>query len=180
MILQISTIKTKALLLICKELMQMYQDNEAQNKLEEKVKKDKKESFESFDTSLEKLSQGMLKELKRITKFYYDLSSETSDLKNQEAIKKSFDFLNFELNAHLAKNEPFCPLMLCVSFLSFWFKDLKQEGSNKEFIYFLMFPYKQSCDEILSSKEDEKHKLLNLKMLEFSEEIILKYDKLDL
>ncbi len=184
MILQVSTIKTKALLLICKELMQMYQDNETQNKLEEKSEGIKEESFKSLDTSLEKLSEDLLKELKRITKFYYNLDpisqDETPEISSKKAIKKSYDFLNFELNIHLAKNEPYCPLMLCISFLSFWFKELEKENSNKEFIYFLIFPYEQSYDEILFNKENKKYKLLNLKMLELGEEIISKYDELDL
>jgi hypothetical protein len=58
-----------------------------------------------------------------------------------------------------------------------WFKELGKESKSKEYIYFLLYPYSITYDKLLLNIKDEKFKVLNIKMIDIAERVILKYNK---
>ena len=167
MIINLSKIKTEALLLLCKDIISSYENND--------------EDIFSIDSEIKeymnKVSIDMLKQLKFLTRdasFYL----ENRNSYRVSAILKAYNFLNKELSNELKKGVEFNPSMLYFSMLAMWFKELGKESKSKEYIYFLIYPYANVYDKLLLNIKDEKFKQLNIKMIEIAERIILKYDRL--
>lgn len=166
MIINLSKIKTEALLLLCKDIITSYENIEDENfEIEDEIK-----------IYIKDISKDILKELKKVTKEndYY--------LKNKNsytipAILQSYNFLNLELSKEFKEGSAFNPSMLYISLLSMWFKELGKESKSKEYIYFLLYPYSIIYDKLLLNIKDEKFKILNIKMVDIAERVILKYDK---
>lgn len=167
MILNLSKIKTESLLLICRDLILSYKDNEDIQTygLDNEVSK----NFNS-------VSQDILKEIQKVTfkDEYY--------IKNQKhyrvrAIIDAYNFINKELSKELKKDEVFNPSMLYFSLLAVWFKELNKESKSKEYIYFIIYPYSHTYDKLLLNIQSIEFKNMNIKMLELAEKIIFKLDK---
>ena len=170
MILNLSKIKTESLLLFCRDLILSYKDKvDLENS---GVDKDIIENFNSIGIN-------MLKEIKKVTysDTYYLNNRKTSRVK---AILEGYNFINKEISANLKENQSFNPSMLYISLLALWFKELNKESTSKEFIFFTLYPYSFIYDKFLIKMSDVEYKIMNIKMIELSEIIVSKYDRLTL
>jgi len=168
MVLNISKIKTEALLLFCKDLINSYKNAKPTLNIDKTL-------YEDF----QKINEDVLEQIKNVTcdeKYYL------SHQKNFRirAILKCYSFLNNELNKNLKQNEEFNSSMLYFSFLALWFKELDKENRSKEFIYFILYPYTQIYDKFLITVKDIAYKSLNIKMINLAEKIVYKYDNISL
>ena len=167
MIINLSKIKTEALLLLCKDIIISYENSEDENFfINDEIK-----------NYIKNISKEILQELKKVTRdneFYIDNRSSSSRVKE---ILKAYNFLNEQLSKEFKEGMEFNPSMLYFSFLAMWFKELGKESKSKEYIYFLIYPYTNVYDKLLLNIKDEKFKILNIKMIEIAERVILKYDK---
>ncbi|WP_419763709.1 MAG: hypothetical protein ACNI28_07810 [Arcobacter sp.] len=166
MIINLSKIKTEALLLLCKDLISSYENSEDIDfSIDENIKK-----------YIDDISTDILIELKKVTRdndFY--IKNKSSSRIN--TILKAYNFINKELSREFQDSLEFNPSMLYISLLAMWFKELGKESKAKEYIYFLIYPYSNVYDKLLLNIKDEKFKILNIKMIEIAERVILKYDK---
>ena len=169
MILNLSKIKTEALLLFCKDLIESYIDKD-----EHLFNID-----EELTQAMDKISKDILKQIDLATlpSRYY--------IKNRNhyrirAVLTAYNYINQEITNELKDDNTFNPSMLYFSLLAVWFKELDKESKSKEYIYFIIYPYANVYDKLLIDIKDEKFKLLNIKMLELAERVILKLDKLSL
>jgi hypothetical protein len=166
MIVNLSKIKNEALLLFCKDIIISY----------ENVEDEKFLINEEIKNYINESSKHILKELQRVTKesqFYL----ENKNSYRIDAILKAYNFLNLELSKELNEGMSFNPSMLYIALLSMWFKELGKESKSKEYIYFLLYPYSLTYDKLLLKIEDERFKVLNIKMIEIAERVILRFDK---
>lgn len=162
MILNISKIKTEALLLFCKDIILTY--------------KDAHESF--FDVNEEthqyinSITQDILKQLKIVTKSheYYLKNRDNSRVK---AILLSYEYINKALSKELENGKPFNPSMLYFSMLATWFAELQKESRSKEYIYFIIYPYANVYDKLLVNIKDKEFRALNASMVNIAEKIVL-------
>lgn len=166
MIINLSKIKTEALLLLCKDLISSYENSEDIDFLiDENIKK-----------YIDEISKDILKELKKVTRDndFYIKNKSSSRIKS---ILKAYNFINKELSLEFQDSVEFNPSMLYISLLAMWFKELEKESKSKEYIYFLIYPYSNVYDKLLLNIKDEKFRNLNIKMINIAESVILKYDK---
>ena len=170
MILNISKIKTEALLLFCKDLILSYQNNLNENSFE--IDKDIIDEFNN-------ISNDMLKEISNVTlpNQYYLQNRKHYKIKS---ILDAYNFINNEISTNLKKNEEFNPSMLYFSLLALWFKELNKESHSKEYIYFILYPYSFVYDKLLVKMQNQDFKRLNVKMIELAEKIIYKFDSYNL
>ena len=169
MIINLSKIKTEALLLLCKDIISSYEKKEIDTFC---VDKEIKEYMQN-------VSSDMLKQLKNVTRdnqFYL----ENKNSYRITAILNAYNFLSNELSKEFKEGVEFNPSMLYFSLLAMWFKELDKESKSKEYIYFLIYPYSNVYDKLLLNIKDEKFKILNIKMIEIAERVILRYDRLSL
>jgi len=157
MVLNISKIKTEALLLFCKDLINSYKDVKPTANIDKLL-------YEEF----QKINEDILEQIINVTndeKYY--LTHQTNF--RIKAILRCYSFLNNELSKNLRQNEEFNPSMLYFSFLALWFKELNKESRSKEFIYFILYPYTQIYDKFLVKIKDITYKSLNIKMIDLAE-----------
>ncbi|RXK05741.1 hypothetical protein [Halarcobacter bivalviorum] len=169
MILNLSKIKTEALLLFCKDLILSYKDN--------------KDNFFDIDEELvdyiNSISDEILKQINNVT---FPTEHYINNKKHYRinAVLKAYDFINNTLTKEFEKIEEskrvFNPSMLYFSMLAVWFKELDKESRSKEYIYFTIYPYANVYDKLLINIKDETFKKINILMLELAEALIYKYD----
>lgn len=170
MILNLSKIKTEALLLFCKDLIASYKD------------KDEKlfEVDDEIDNYINNISNDMFKQIENCT-FPEDYYMKNRNHYRIKAVLKAYEFINKEIGKELSdgdKGKVFNPAMLYFSLLAVWFKELDKESRSKEYIYFTIYPYANVYDKLLVNIKDEKFKLLNIAMLEVAERVVFKLDKI--
>jgi len=167
MILNLSKIKTEALLLFCKDLIHSY-INERQNTF------DISEDILSF---MNKTSNEMLVQLEYMTypNDYYLKNAKNFKIK---AVLAAYNLINKEVGKALKKEKEFNPSMLYFSLLAMWFKELNHEARSKEYMYFIIYPYSRVYDKLLLNIKDENFKNLNISMLEVAEKVILKLERM--
>jgi hypothetical protein len=166
MILNLSKIKTEALLLFCKDLINSYKD---------------KEDLKSYGvdkeiiTNFNNIGNDMLKEILKVT---YEDNFYLSNRKHYKikAILDAYNFINQEISKLLKQGDAFNPSMLYFSMLAVWFKELNKESRSKEYIYFLLYPYGHVYDKLLDEIKNEDFKKLNIKMIELAEKIVYRLD----
>lgn len=166
MILNLSKIKTEALLLFCKDLILSYKDKE---EISFDIDKD-------ISKYIDEISNDMYKQLNNCTfpNEYYLKNSKHYRIK---AVLEAYNFINKELTKEFKDVKLFNPAMLYFSLLAVWFKELDKESRSKEYIYFTIYPYTTVYDKLLINIKDNKFKMLNISMLELAERIIYKLDK---
>lgn len=166
MILNISKIKTEALLLFCKDLITTYKDN-------------KKQFFpnnQDLEVYMKKVSEEILEQINNVTLPYAMYINNSKNFKIK-AILNAYNYLNKEISKELENGKVFNPSMLYLSMLTVWFKELKKESKSKEYIFFLLYTYTKVYDELLLNVNNDELKVLNIEMLNLSEKVILKFDK---
>ncbi|XPV68318.1 MAG: hypothetical protein ACNI25_13555 [Halarcobacter sp.] len=166
MILNLSQIKTEALLLFCKDLISSYKD----------VEEDIFDIDKEINQYINKISEDMYKQMSVCTfpNEYYIKNASHYRIK---AIIDAYNFLNFQLSKELKDGKPFNPAMLYFSLLAVWFKELDKESKSKSYIYFTIYPYGNVYDKLLVNIKDENFKKLNISMLEIAEKVIYKLDR---
>lgn len=167
MIINLSKIKTEALLLLCKDIISSYKDKEI----------DIFSIDKEINIFMNEVSKDIYKQLQNVTRensFYLENKSSV----RVSAVLNAYNFLSKELSNEFKEGVEFNPSMLYFSMLAMWFKELGKESKSKEYIYFLIYPYSNVYDKLLLNIKDEKFKVLNIKMIDIAERIILKYDSL--
>lgn len=167
MILNLSKIKTEALLLFCKDLISSYKEKE-----EELFDIDK-----DINDYIIEISNDMYKQMENCT-FPNDYYIKNRNHYRIKAVLQAYNFINKELTSQLQDGKLFNPAMLYFSLLAVWFKELDKESRSKEYIYFTIYPYANVYDKFLVNIKDEKFKQLNISMIELAERVILKLDKI--
>lgn len=164
MILNISAIKTEALLLFCRDLIISYKNVDMDFYLDEDLKKE-----------FLAINEEILIQISYVTndsKYYLENRANF----RIKAILKAYSFINDELNKALKTNEKFNPSMLFFSLLTLWFKELNKESKSKFFIFFTLYPYSKIYDKFLLKNKSLEYKNINIKMITLAEKIILRYD----
>ncbi|MGB6328178.1 MAG: hypothetical protein WBF48_04575 [Halarcobacter sp.] len=166
MILNLSKIKTEALLLFCKDLISSYKD------------KDEKlfDLNEDIDTYINEISNDMYKQMQNCT-FPNEHYMNNRNHYRIKAVLEAYNFINKELTKELEKNKIFNPAMLYFSLLAVWFKELDKERRSKEYIYFTIYPYANVYDKLLVNMKNQEFKSLNIAMIELAEKVVYKLDK---
>ena len=167
MILNISKIKTEALLLFCRDLISSYHNT--QNEIDFGVDKDLIEEFDN-------ISMDMLKNINNVC-FKNEYYLQNRKHYRPKAILKAYDNLNNLLTKNLKQNQEFNPSMLYFSMLAVWFKELEKESKSKEYIYFLIYPYFNVYDKLLVNMKNENFKKINIQMIEIAEKTIFQFGK---
>lgn len=169
MILNLSKIKTEALLLFCKDLILSYKDKE------EKIFN----ISDEIDQYMCEISDDMLKNICNIT-FENEHYLQNRKHYRIKAVLDAYNFINSEISQSLKDKTEFNPSMLYFALLATWFKELDKESRSKEYIYFIIYPYSNVYDKLLLNIDDEKFKRLNISMIEIAEKVILELDRLSL
>jgi len=165
MILNISKIKTEALLLFCKDIILSYN-------LKDDVLFNVDEKTKNYINSV---TNDILKQLQLIThtnEFYLNKKSNS----RTKVVLGTYNFINQCLSKELQDGKTFNPSMLYLALLATWFAELSKESKSKEFIYFSMYPYADVYDKLLIHIKDVNFKALNINMLDIAEKIIFKLD----
>ena len=170
MILNLSKIKTEALLIFCKDLIASYKDSD--------------ENFFDVDEDIDKyitdISNDMYKQLSNVT-FPNDYYMKNRKHYRIKAVLEAYNFINTELTKEFEnenREKVFNPAMLYFSLLAVWFKELDKEKRSKEYIYFTIYPYSNVYDKLLINIKDEKFKEINISMIELAERVIYKLDSI--
>ena len=162
MILNISKIKTEAILLFCRDILDMYQEDENIFNINDDTK-----YYIINETT--NLYNEITKVVKPID--YYINNQQNIRIK---MIIKSYEYINKTISKHFQNQAKFNPSMLCFSFLATWFKELEYETNSKEYIYFLLYPYSNIVDKLIVQIDNLQYKQLNISMIEIAEDIIFK------
>jgi len=166
MVLNLSKIKTEALLLFCKDLISSY--------------KDKEDKIFDIDEEIGKyindISKDMYKQIQNCT-FQNDYYIENRKHYRIKSVLDAYNYINKELTCELKNGKVFNPAMLYFSLLAVWFKELDKENKSKEYIYFTIYPYSNVYDKLLVNIKNKEFRQLNISMLELAEKVVYKLDK---
>jgi hypothetical protein len=164
MIVNISKIKTEALLLLSKELIKSY------------IYKDEKIFFVDETTTkfIEDRTYDIYTNI--IKTIHKDEAYTNGSNVHARFVMKYFDFLNKQITKELKMGEPFNPSVLLFSMLATWFLELGHESKSKEYLYFSLFTYGEIYDLMFVNTQDVAYKAMNIKMVDIAERIIYKYD----
>ena len=166
MIINTSKVKTEALLLFSRDLIDSYKNNSEDVFT---LDKELKEFVEIRTSQLQKAINIAVQPID-----YYLRNKRVSRIL---LILKSYEFINKNISKHLKNNSKFNPSMLCFSLLSTWFAEMQKERDSKEFLYFSIYPYGEIYDKLLLNTENVEYKSLNIKMLNIAEDTIFKLNQ---
>lgn len=163
MVINTSKIKTEALLLFCRDLIESYKENN-------------NEVFHIDEDLKEFIDQRSLQLLNAINVAvqpipYYLRNTRVSRI---ALILKTYEYINKTISDALHQGDRFNPSMLCFTLLSTWFAELEVCKGDKEYLYFSIYPYSEIYDKLLLEIEDSEYKKLNISMLGISENTIIK------
>ena len=162
MIINLSSVKTEALLLFCRDLIEAYENNS--------------ESIYDVSTYTKEFISLNIKDLKNAINVilqkneYYIKHSRITRIK---IILNYYNQINNIITKSLQKNSEFNPSMLCFSLLATWFKELEHQDKSKEFLYFTLYPYSEIFDILIVKQQDIEYKRLNIKMIEIAEQTMI-------
>ncbi len=166
MILNLSKIKTEALLLFCKDLILSYKDKDVKLfNIEEEL-----------NNYINSISDDILKQINNVT---FDTEHYLKNRKHYriKAVLMAYNYINDQISKYLSQGSAFNPAMLFLALLAVWFKELDKERTSKEFIYFTLFPYGNVYDKLLINLKDNDFKKINIEMMDIAERTILNLDK---
>lgn len=163
MIINTSKVKTEALLLFTRDLIDSYtlkEENifDLSLEVEEFVTLRISQVRKALDLSLQPIA-------------YYQRNQNVSRI---ALIIKAYEFIKTDITKSLQKDKQFNPSMLCFTLLSTWFAELGKAVDSKEFLYFNLYPYSEIYDVLLVKMKDKEYKQLNRSMLQIAEQTIVK------
>ncbi|HFU75874.1 MAG TPA: hypothetical protein ENK66_06465 [Arcobacter sp.] len=159
-------LKSEALLLFTRDLIETYE-----NKNEIVFDVDKTIG-EFVDFHIQNLKKGINSFVQENS--YYLRNRNISRIK---MILHYYSLLQKQVENQLNKNDKFDPCMLSFSMLAIWFKELGIESKVKELIFFAIYPYGDVYDKLLVDNYNDEYKKINIKMINLSEKIIMKFYK---
>lgn len=162
MIINSSKVKTEALLLFCRDLIDSY--------------KNSKDIFNVSDETTLFIDHRIEQLLKAINIViqptdYYIRNERVSRI---SLIIKTYKFINKNISIYLKEGDRFNPSMLCFALLSTWFAELQVGEEDKEFIYFSIYPYGEVYDKLLVNIDNHEFRSLNIAMLNLAENTVFK------
>jgi hypothetical protein len=163
MIINTSKVKSEALLLFCRDLIDSYKNSEDDIFT---LSHELKEFIDSRTVQLQKAINVTVQPID-----YYIRNQRVSRI---SMIVKTYDYINKNITKLLQKNAKFNPSMLCFALLSTWFAELGHENESKEFLYFTIYPYSEIYDKLLLNLDNTEYKSLNISMIHISERTVLK------
>lgn len=163
MIINSSKVKTEALLLFCRDLIDSYKDNQEEVF---DISDEIKDFVEIRITQLHKAINTSVQEID-----YYLRNAQVSRI---HMILKSYEYINKNITKLLKNNMKFNPTMLCFALLSTWFAELEKENKTKEFLFFSIYPYGEIYDKLLLNINNIEYKNLNISMVNVAESTVLK------
>ena len=163
MIINLKAVKTEALLLFCRDLIESYENNK------ERIFDTTKELEEFIKEHIENLKKGINAVLQ--PNDYYIRNIRVSRIK---IIMRYYNFINKQISKALENDARFNPAMLCFAMLATWFKELENAKNSKEFIFFDIYPYGYIYDALLVDIKDIEYKKLNIFMVQIAEDIMIK------
>jgi hypothetical protein len=166
MIINTSKVKTEALLLFSRDLIDSYINN-----------KDDIFQLEADFTEFVELRISQLLKAINVTVQPIDYYIRNKNVSRILMILKSYEFINKNISKHLKNNNKFNPSMLCFSLLSTWFAEMQKENDSKEFLYFSIYPYSEIYDKLLLNTNNAEYKNLNIMMLNIAEDTIFKLNQ---
>ncbi len=169
MILNLSKIKTEALLLFCRDLINAYSQSD--------------NNIFNIDHEIKLYIKDIVRQLnKEINNVVYPQQYYIDNSKNTriKATIKAYEYINKTISTHLSNGQYFNPAMLCFALLTTWFAELRYECQSKTFIYFTIFPYSNIYDKLLLNLKDNAYKTLNIHMIQIAENTMIKLDKYSL
>jgi hypothetical protein len=166
MIINTAKVKSEALLLFCRDLIESYQTNTLNQ-------------YGISDDTVKYIDAQIIDILKAINILvqpidYYVRNQRVSRI---AMILKSYQFVNQKISKEISKGESFNPSMLCFSLLCSWFTELGATQDDKEYIYFTLYPYGEVYDTLLLKNSNIEYKKLNMKMLTIAEKTIINLHK---
>jgi len=163
MIINSSKVKTEALLLFCRDLIDSYKDN---NDDVFDVSTDIKVFVDNRTMQLRKAINVSVQPIE-----YYLRNKKVSRIL---MILKTYEYINKNITQLMKNNTKFNPAMLCFSLLSTWFAELGHEIDSKEFLFFTIYPYGEIYDTLLLNTNNIEYKSLNISMINVAEKTIFK------
>jgi hypothetical protein len=161
MILNLSKVKTQALLLFCNDLIQTYSQDENIFDIDNSIK-------EYINNTVVQLSKAISQVVK--PQQYYEENYQTTHVK---ATLEAYELINENISKHLSKGAKFNPAMLCFALLTTWFAELRYESGSKEYIFFTLYPYGNIYDKLLLDMNNNDFKALNIFMIQVAEDTML-------
>jgi hypothetical protein len=163
MVINTSKVKTEALLLFCRDLIESYNQSDSSsfdidNQIKQFIDERCKQLLESINILVQPIP-------------YYLRNVQVSRI---NLIIKTYEFIHSSISKILKEGEAFNPSMLCFSLLSTWFAELEMCKDDKEFLYFSIYPYSEIYDKLLLNLKNQEYKQLNISMLNIAETTILK------
>jgi hypothetical protein len=163
MIINPLKIKSEAILLFCRDLINSYKDTP------DDLFNVDQQTKQYIDTQIEQLLKAINISCQPID--YYTRNQRVTRI---QYIIMSYQFINKSITKKLHNDTPFNPSMLCFALLSTWFAELSIGEEDKEFIYFCLYPYSEVYDTLLLHTSNNEYKNLNLAMLQLAEDTIYK------
>lgn len=165
MIINSSKVKSEALLLFCRDLIESYKDNsdELFN-----LSTDIKDFVDTQSIHLYKAINVSIQ-----PKEYYIRNQKVSRI---SFILRTYEYINKNISKKLKNGDKFNPAMLCFSLLSTWFAELSIGEEDKEYLYFCLYPYSEIYDKLLLNLNEVEYKKLNILMLNIAEDTIFKLE----
>ncbi|MGB3751262.1 MAG: hypothetical protein WA945_06805 [Arcobacteraceae bacterium] len=163
MIINSSKVKTEALLLFCRDLIDSYKDNQ------DEVFDISDEIKDFVEIRIAQLHRAINTTIQPID--YYLRNKQVSRI---YMILKSYEYINKNITKLLKNNMKFNPTMLCFALLSTWFAELGKENNSKEFLFFSIYPYAEIYDKLLLNINNNEYKNLNISMVNVAELTVLK------
>ncbi len=163
MIINSSKVKSEALLLFCRKLIDTYQNsNDELFNISENIK-------DFVDDQIKKLQKAINVSIQ--PNEYYIRNQKVSRI---SIILKTYDYISKNISKNMKNGDKFNPTMLCFSLLSTWFAELGNGKNDKEYLYFTLYPYSEIYDKLLLNIENTEYKNLNILMLNIAEDTIIK------
>ena len=161
MVINSSKIKTEALLLFARDLIDSYKSsNNELFDIDENIKK-------FIDNKIEQLSKA-INIVVQPTPYYL----RNKNVSRITMILKTHKYLNTNISKYFKDGDKFNPSMLCFALLCSWFAE--HSITDKEFIFFSLYPYDEIYDKLLINIPSSEYRVLNITMLNIAEEVIYK------
>jgi len=170
MIIDIVSLKTEALLLFCRDLINTYNEENHSPQNTIFIADNYLKGF--IKNHIDNLQKGINAILQ--PNEYYLRNMKVTRIR---LILKLYNQINKMVSNHLKNDNRFNPSMLLFAMLATWFKELGYENNSKEFIFFSIYPYSEIYDILLLNVKDLEYKKLNINMIQIAEDVILRLNK---